>query len=211
MAEFVLEAEVRNRTGKGDAKKLRAAGRVPSVIYGKDVVPVHCSLDENTLSKTLKKANRNCIFEMKLSNGESRAVIVRDFQKHPLMHTYDHVDFQALDMECPVRVDVDVDFVGSPIGKKMGGIFNTLCRQVRIECLPGKIPASIELDITDLDAGQSYHVSDIPAGDYTVVTNQGVALCQVSKVKDEEEETEEGAESTAEAAAEKPAEAVYGK
>lgn len=209
MAEFVLEAEVRNRTGKGDAKKLRAAGRVPSVIYGKDVVPVHCSLHENTLSKTLKKANRNCIFELKLSNGESRSVIVRDYQKHPLLHTYDHVDFQALDMNSPVKVDVGIDFVGSPVGKKMGGIFNTLCRQVRIECLPGKIPASIELDITDLDAGQSYHVSDIPAGDYTVVTNQGVALCQVSKVK--EDETEEGGEAAAEATAEQPAEAADGK
>jgi large subunit ribosomal protein L25 len=200
MADYTLSAEVRTKLGKGDSKKLRAAGRVPAVIYGKDVNPTHVSLERRLMEKTFRKANRNAIFEIELSNNEKKEVIVRDFQKHAISHLYTHVDFQAITMDQPVKVDVELKFVGTPVGKKLGGIFTSLCKKIRVEALPNKIPEIIELNIDDLEAGTSLHVSDIKVGDYSIVTSPKIALCQVSKVKEEEEATAEEGEAAAPAA-----------
>jgi len=205
MAEFIINAEVRNRVGKSDAKKLRAAKKIPAVIYGKEISPVHIAVPAVEFEKTSKKANRNAIFEIKLDNSESKEVIIRDFQKHAISHMCTHIDFQAIKHDIPIKVDVELEFTGSPIGKKQGGIFTTLCKRVRIESLPDNIPEVIKLDITDLESGDSLHVSDIK-GDFKILTSPKVALCQVSKVKEETEETV--AEGTEEATAETaPAEA----
>jgi large subunit ribosomal protein L25 len=202
MAEFILNAEVRKKVGKSDAKKLRAAKKIPAVIYGKDISPTHIALSSVEFEKASRNANRNAIIEIKLDNSESKEVIVRDYQKHSITHMFTHVDFQAIHHEIPIRVDVDLEFTGSPIGKKQGGIFTTLCKQVRVESLPDKIPQVIKLDVTDIDAGDSLHVSDVKTGDFKILTSPKVALCQVSKVKEETEtataEDEEAA--TAEAA-----------
>lgn len=198
MADLILNAEVRTKTGKGDARKLRAAGRIPAVVYGHDMQPMHISLHRVATEKIIRKANRNALFHLDLSNSESKKVIIREFQKHPISHEYAHVDFQAVTMDKPIAIDVDLDFVGTPIGKKFGGIFAVLSKQVKIECLPEKIPESIKLDVTSLNTGDSLHVSDLKSGDYEVLTNSDIALCRVSIVKEEETvaETTEAAEGT---------------
>lgn len=188
MAELILNAEVRTKTGKGHAKKLRFANRVPAVIYGKDIATVHCSLDKSQVDMVIRRANRNALYNIKLDNGEGRSVIIRDFQKHPLSHDFDHIDFQAIQMDKPLLFDVDINFVGTPAGKKTGGIFTALCKQVKVECLPGKIPEKIDLNIEDLEIGDSLHVYDIKADDLTIVTDLQIALCQVSKAREEEAE-----------------------
>ncbi|MEW6711380.1 MAG: 50S ribosomal protein L25 [Candidatus Riflebacteria bacterium] len=205
MAEFIVNAEVRNKIGKGDSKKLRAKNQIPGVIYGKDFTPVHIALSRTEFEKVYSKCNRNSIIQLKLGGAESREVIVRDKQKDAISHAYTHIDFQAIQKNVPIRVEVDLEFTGTPIGRKSGGVFTTMCKQVRIECLPDKIPQVIQLDITDLDAGQSLHVSDIKAGNFKVVTNQKIALCQISQVKDE---AEEGAPAAAAAGAAAPAAAA---
>ncbi len=201
MAELILNAEVRNKVGKEDAKKLRVKRMVPTVVYGKDVTPVHCALPKDQVEKIIRKANRNALYTLKLSNNESRMVLVRDFQKHPLNHEYIHIDLQAVHADKPVRVNVEIDFVGQPIGKKVGGIFTALCKLVKVECLPEKIPEVIKLNIDNVESGASLHVSDIQGGDYKIITSPKIALCQVSKVKDEAEATAEGEAPAAAAAA----------
>jgi large subunit ribosomal protein L25 len=201
MAELILNAEVRNTVGKENAKKLRANKLIPTVVYGKDVTPVHCAIPQIQLDRLVRKANRNTLITLKLSNSETKTVIVRDFQKHPISHEYVHMDLQAVRMDQPIRVDVDLDFVGSPVGKKVGGIFTAMCKQVKIECLPAKIPEVIKLNIDDLDAGDSLHVSDIKAGDFKIITSPKIALCQVSQIKDEAETAAPGAAAPAAAAA----------
>ncbi|PKL45612.1 MAG: 50S ribosomal protein L25 [Candidatus Riflebacteria bacterium HGW-Riflebacteria-1] len=209
MAELILNAEVRNKVGKEDAKKLRVKELIPTVVYGKDVTPLHCAISKLQIDKLLRKVNRNSLITLKLSNNESKLVIVRDHQKHPISHEYVHLDLQAVDMKHPIKVDVDLEFVGTPIGKKSGGVFNSMCKQVKIECLPGKIPDVIKLNIDNLDAGQSLHVSDIAAGDFKILTNSKIALCQISQIKDE---TPEGTTATpAEGAAAAPAAASAAK
>jgi large subunit ribosomal protein L25 len=185
MAELVFNAEVRNKVGKETSKKLRAKKLVPAVVYGKDMTPVHCSLAKAEVEK-LRKANRNTLIELNLA-GEKHTVLVREAQKHPITSEYEHVDFQAVHMDKPVKVNVDLEYVGSPVGKKQGGIFTVLVKSVKIECLPEKIPQVITLNIDALDAGDSLHVSDIKADNFKIITNPKIAICQVSQVKDEEE------------------------
>jgi large subunit ribosomal protein L25 len=204
MAELVFNAEVRNKIGKEDAKKLRFRSLVPAVVYGKDVQPVHCAVSKIELMK-LRKANRNALITLKLGS-EDRTVIVRDVQKHPTTHEYQHLDFQAVSMEHPIKVDVDLKYVGTPIGRKSGGIFTSLLDEIKIECLPNLIPEVIKLNIDDLEAGETLHVSDIKAEGYTIITNAKIALCQVSKVKaSEEDEAAEAGAAPAGKAAAKPA------
>ena len=196
MAELVFNAEVRNKTGKEDAKKLRIRNMVPAVVYGKDVEPIHCAIAKSEVNK-LKKVNRNALIDLKLGS-EDKTVIVREGQKHPITHEYEHLDLQAVSMDKPIKVNVDLEFVGNPVGKKDGGIFTTLVRQVRVECLPNKIPQVITMNVDNLRAGESLHVSDIKAEGFKMVTSSKIALCQVSQVKDD---TDAAAAATATAAA----------
>jgi large subunit ribosomal protein L25 len=189
MAELVFNAEVRNKIGKEDAKKLRFKNFVPAVVYGKGVQPVHCAVSKADLLK-LRRANRNALITIKLGSDE-KVVIVRDVQKHPTTHEYQHLDFQAVAMDQPIKVDVDLKYVGTPIGRKSGGIFTAMLNQIKIECLPNAIPEVVKMNIEELDAGETLHVSDIKAEGYTILTSPKIALCQVSKVKASEEDAEE--------------------
>ncbi len=206
MAELVINAEVRNKVGKGAAKKLRAAGLVPAVVYGSGIVPVHCQIKERDMLK-IKQLGRNTLVDLVI-DGETQTVIVRDFQRNPITHSFVHADFQALDMTETITVFVALEFVGTPIGRKSGGVFTSMLREIQIEAKPNKIPAVIKVDISGLDTGDSLHVSDLKSGDFEVLTDPSIAICQVSAVREEAAEGEgaEGAEAHADASAEaKPA------
>ena len=203
MAELTFNAEVRNKVGKETSKKLRVQKLVPAVVYGKDMNPVHCAVAKAEVEK-LRRVNRNALIDLNLA-GEKYTVLVREAQKHPISSEYEHVDFQAVHMDKPVKVNVDLEYVGSPIGKKSGGIFTVLVKSVKIECLPGKIPQVITLNIDSLDAGESLHVSDIKADNFKIITNPKIAICQVSQVKDDEEEAAAATAAAPAAAAAAPA------
>ena len=194
MAELTFNAEVRNKVGKETSKKLRVKKLVPAVVYGKDMNPIHCSVAKAEVEK-LRRVNRNALIDLNLA-GEKYTVLVREAQKHPISSEFEHVDFQAVHMDKPVKVNVDLDYVGSPVGKKSGGIFTVLVKSVKIECLPDKIPQVITLNIDSLDAGESLHVSYIKADNFKIITNPKIAICQVSQVKDDEEEAAAAAATT---------------
>lgn len=202
MAEFKLNAEVRTRTGKGDSRRLRCTGNVPAVIYGRNVDPIHCVISRQDVEKTVQNAPKNTIIKInfKDSPDKGKDVIIRDYQKHPISHIFTHIDFQAIDMSKPIQIEVDVNFTGTPVGKKVGAIFTTQNKTVRIECLPSKIPQAIDLDVTNMGAGDSMHVSQLPTGDYKIITNPKITLCQMSIIKEEvvvAAPTAEGAATTA--------------
>jgi large subunit ribosomal protein L25 len=186
MAELKLDAEVRSKVGKSHSRRLREMGRVPAVIYGKDVEPIHCSLNLKELEKALHKVHRNAIIQVSFGGKEKdQDVILRDFQKNPITHHYEHLDFQAIDMAKPVQVEVEIRLTGDPIGRKAGAILTVQLKTLRIECLPSKIPPFIEVDVSPLDVGHSLHVSDIPKGDFKVVSNPNLTICQMSIIKEE--------------------------
>ena len=206
MAELTFNAEVRNKTGKETSKKLRAKNLVPAVVYGKDMNPVHCTVAKAEVEK-LRRVNRNALIDLNLGS-EKHTVLVREAQKHPISSEYEHVDFQAVQMDKPVKVNVDLEYVGTPVGKKDGGIFTALVKSVKVECLPNKIPQVIKMNIDSLGTGDSLHVSDIEAGDFKIITNAKIALCQVSAVKEEEAAADATAATAATPAAAAPAAAA---
>ncbi|HEY9072478.1 MAG TPA: 50S ribosomal protein L25, partial [Candidatus Ozemobacteraceae bacterium] len=179
MAGLTLNAEVRTQTGQGPSRRARVAGQVPAVIYGRGVEqPIHCTLNRREIEMVIAKAQRNTIYKIAFGGKEKeREVIVREIQRHPINQTFAHIDFQAIDMTHPIKIDVDLKFVGDPVGKKSGAIFTTQLKTVRIECLPTKIPTELALDISPLDVGDSFHVADLPKGDYKILTSPKFTVC----------------------------------
>lgn len=165
MTELEISAQVRNQVGKGESRRLRRAGAVPAVVYGRrDGLQV--SLHVKKLKHLLSTAGRtNAIFQLNLEGEEfrERKVIVKELQFHPVSGDMLHVDLYEVSMEKEIVVSVPLRFVGEPVGVKMsGGILGHLLREVEVECLPGRIPEFIPLEVSQLDIGDALHVRDLP-------------------------------------------------
>lgn len=165
MSENVLNIELRTGKGKGDARKLRAAGLIPGVYYGASERPQSVALDPRALDRaiTASGAGMNTLFD--LAGGGALAgkrVIVKDIQRDPVRGTPLHADLYAVDLDRKIEVSVPYHLTGTAKGVKMGGIVDHSLREVEIECLPRWIPEEILVDISDLDVGDSLHVRDIP-------------------------------------------------
>jgi large subunit ribosomal protein L25 len=203
MATASLTAEVRKDRGKGVARKLRAAGKIPGVIYGHGREPMALSLSARDFDRLAERVRiTSTVIELAL-DGKTARTLVRELQRDPIKRTVLHVDFQELVAGEKVNVTVPLRFVGTPEGVKTGGgILEEIIHNLHVECDPANIPDHIDVDVTHLTIGHSIHVSDLKLPEGVEVTDdaeQTVAL--VSAPKAEEAATPvEGA--TAEAAAE---------
>jgi large subunit ribosomal protein L25 len=203
MATEVLNALARTDTGKGAARKLRAAKQVPGVVYGHKREPQSLSLDARDLQKMLDRVSADTtVFELKVGSATSRTLI-RDIQRHPFRREIIHIDFQELVAGELVTVDVPVLLVGTPVGVRLsGGMLDQILRTISVEVDPGNIPNHIDVDVTNLDLHQSIHVRDLnlPAG-VEVLENEGETICVVAAPRAEAEAAPvaaEGAEPGAE-------------
>jgi large subunit ribosomal protein L25 len=227
VAENALNVESRQDAGKGVARKLRAAGRIPGVCYGKGEPTVSISLDPVALRRLLEKseAGMNTLINLAVEGGgafDGKMVLVRELQKDPVEGSYLHADFVAVDVQQKIEVSVPIRITGRAPGVELGGILDQALREIDLECLPLAIPSEILVDVGELDVGQSLHVSDIalPEG-VELRSDPGLSVVSVVAPKVEEvvEEAEaevegevEGEEAAAEdkdkeAAAEAPGEA----
>ncbi len=165
MTEITLEVHKRDETGKNANRRLRAAGFVPAVVYGGARQTVPIKVDRKTLQELLKKGGgENAIFLLQLvGTGKARHAMIRDLDIDPIRREVRHVDFQRIVMTEKVRVQVPVELVGLPTGvKNEGGLLDFVTREVHIECLPGRIPARIQLEVSDLHVGQHRGAKDLP-------------------------------------------------
>jgi large subunit ribosomal protein L25 len=213
-----LVAELRDATGKGVARKLRAAGRIPAVVYGKGVESQAISVDPSALQRLLQStgAGMNTLIELSV-DGAMRTVLVKELQRDPVRGRPLHTDFYLVELDKTVEVAVPIHLVGRPEGVELGGILDHPLRELELECLPRAIPESVDVDVTALDVGDSIHVRDLelPEG-VSVRTDGNLAVASViapavveEPVAEEAEEAEEGEEAAVEGeeAAEAPAEA----
>jgi large subunit ribosomal protein L25 len=166
--EFQLTAEKREDMGKGASRRLRRAGRVPAIIYGLDQAPEAISLSQNQVLKSLEnEAFYSQIITVNLGSSSTQAVL-RDIQRHPYKAYLVHMDLQRVDMNKPVHVHVPLHFINEEtcVGVKAGGMVNHEVIEVEISCLPKQLPEFIEVDIANLNVGESIHLSDLslPAG-----------------------------------------------
>ncbi len=165
MERPVLGAEVREGIGKEKAKKLRVKGLVPAVFYGPRSNPIPLVVDAKEFAKTLQtEAGENVLIDLDIRKGgqsERKVVMVKEIQNAPFEKIPLHTDFYEVAMDAMVTVEVPIHLLGKPEGTKVGGILEQVRRTIQIQCLPGDIPKSIDVDVTPLKIGDSIHVQDI--------------------------------------------------
>ncbi len=163
MEQINLTAQPRAEKGKGPSGRLRASGSVPGILYGPGVegaIPVVLNMKE--LDKTLHThAGGNVLVNLEITGDKSRTVMFKEVSRHPLKGTVMHVDLLEVNMNETVVVEVPVHLTGKAAGLAFGGIVQHETRTISIECLPSQIPDSLDVDITPLNVGQSFHVKDI--------------------------------------------------
>jgi large subunit ribosomal protein L25 len=163
----ILRASRRIRSGKGVARKIRAAGMIPAVLYsGGENIPL--SLQPQELLKILS-SGENTIFQLELDGaaGDDRKALVRDLQRDPLKGTLLHADLYRISMDVEITVSVPIVLQGmSREVSDIGGVVNQLLHEVEIQCLPSLIPHELPIDISHLGIGEVLHVRDlhIPQG-----------------------------------------------
>lgn len=167
MAENALHVQLRDASGKGVARKLRAVGRIPGVIYGRSQAAVPVSLDPKLLRRVLTRSDSglNTLFELDVEGGgalQGTPVLVRELQRDPVKGDYLHADLLAIDLQQRIDVEVPIHVTGKARGVEFGGILDHSLRELEIFCLPTAIPKEILADVTELDVGDSLHVRDLP-------------------------------------------------
>lgn len=165
---FEFDAESRPLLGRGPARRLRAAGKVPAVLYGAGGEPVGLALDHNKVIKALEnEATYSHILTIRY-DGKAETAILKDLQRHPSRPVIMHMDFQRVSESQKIRVHVPLHFVNEDIsvGAKKGGVVTHNLVDVEVTCLPARLPEFIGVDLAKVDLGQSVHLSDlkVPGG-----------------------------------------------
>lgn len=204
MAENALQVELRDGVGKGVARKLRAAGRMPAVCYGHGESTVTVSVDPTALRRLLERsdAGMNTLINLKGAGVDGRMVLVREIQRDPVRGLYLHADFYSVNVEETVEVSVPLHIVGRAAGVELGGILDHQLREIELECLPLAIPKELEVDVSNLELGDSLHVRDIPLPEgVTLKSDPNLSVVSVvapSKAEEEAPAAAEGVEAAAE-------------
>jgi len=207
-----LEAEAREVTGKGAARKIRATGRIPGVCYGRKKQSQAITIDPTALDKLIRSSESgvNTLIDLKVAGGgefDGKKVLLKELQRDPVSNCALHADFFAIDMTHTIDVAVPIHLSGTAPGVMMGGIVDQVLREVHLVCLPHSIPAEIVADISHLEMGMSVHVRDLalPA-DVELTSDPDLSVVSVAAPKAVEEEVvAEADEAAAEEGEEAPA------
>ena len=201
MADVTLNAQKREGTGKGVARQLRLAGRVPAVLYGREFDAVHLSVDAHEAKSLFQSiSTENTILALDVEGDkEPYRTLVREIQTHPWKGSLVHIDFLRIQKGVMVDVEVPIHLIGTPTGvKNGGGIVEQVIHEIAVRCIPSKIPKSVDVDISHLDVNESLHVSDVEFGEgVEVMIDEANTICAVAipravAAADEVEEGEEG-------------------
>ncbi|QNE33693.1 50S ribosomal protein L25/general stress protein Ctc [Leifsonia shinshuensis] len=202
-------AEVRDSFGKGAARKIRAAGKIPAVIYGHGTEPVHITVPAHQVGLLLRKAN--AVLDLDI-DGKSQLTLVKDVQKDPVLQIIEHLDLLIVRRGEKVVVEVPVHVEGEPFS---GTIAVLDIPTLKLEVEATHIPERIVIDVTDAEEGTQYHAKDfaLPTGAVLAEDEDllilNVVVPAAARAEDEEEEAAEaeaGEEAAEEAAAEESAE-----
>jgi len=208
ISQETVEAQARpdNSRGKNEARRLRASGRIPGVLYGAKKSTLAVSLDPKQITRILhSESGHNTIFDLQVGSEKAKVMIV-DWQHDPMHGHLLHIDLKRIAMDEKIRVNIPIHLTGEAEGvKTQGGILDQVLREVEVECLPGDIPSHIDADVTALVFGTVLRVSDLPHSDKVkFITDAGQTVAHITSVK--EEEVAPTPEAAAEAAAAAPAE-----
>lgn len=204
MERPVLKAEIREGKGKGVARKLRERGFIPAIFYGPHSQTIHLIVDPKELSSTLQtEAGGNVLIDLDIKKGdqfERKVVMVKELQVDHLRNRALHTDFYEVAMDVLVTVEVPIHLIGKPEGTKMGGILEQVRRVIEVQCLPGDIPKSIDIDVSALKIGDSIHINEIQVEKAKILSDTNFTIATVVPPIAEEKKVEEVAAEVVEGA-----------
>ena len=207
MQNFKIEGQVREGRGKGPARRVRTTGMVPAVLYGNKKDAISLTVDAKQVAKILRsETGHNTIFTVTVAQGAEEKAMVRDWQVDPISGRLLHVDLFRIAMDVRMRVLVPVHTFGEAQGVKLqGGVFETVTREVEVECLPADIPEEFRVDVTEMMIGKQLRAADLPfdPAKIKLVTDPIRVIAHVVVLKKEEEPAADAAV-TADAAPAEP-------
>jgi large subunit ribosomal protein L25 len=209
-----LAAQVRKEQKKGPARRLRQNGFVPAIFYGRSTENILLAVKNDELVKLYKDKKNHAFIKLIIDDGDSKKIeklsLIKELQVQPLTGKFYHADFYEVDIKRKLIIDVSLRFIGKAIGVENGGELQHIKREVKVSCLPLDLPDHIDVDVTNLEIGDSIKIRDlkVPEGitmlDRPDASIASVAVIKVVKVEEpvkEEVATEEGAAIEAAAAA----------
>jgi large subunit ribosomal protein L25 len=206
--DITIAAEPRSLRGKNEARRLRAAGAAPAVVYGTGKETLTVAVNPREVVRILQsRTGHNTIFHLAVKDGENTPVMIVDWQKDPVKDTLLHVDMKRIDLTRRLVVKVPVHTLGEPEGVKLqGGLHEVITREIEVECLPNEIPDELTVDVSKLVIGQAVRASDVPLpGSVRLVSPPEAVISHIVTMKAEEAATPvAGAEGVAPAAVAEP-------
>jgi len=178
---------------KNAARRVRAAGKIPAVVYGAGQDSVAVAVDPKVITRILHSdSGHNTIFDLDVTGASVVKAMIVDWQHEPIKGALLHIDLKRIAMDKMMRVSVPIQLVGVPVGvKSQGGILEQVLREVDIECLPTDIPSHLDVDVTGLEINQSVHVSDLPhSGSIKFLGDETATVAHVSVIREEVAEPE---------------------
>jgi large subunit ribosomal protein L25 len=187
--DITVTAEPRSARGKNEARRLRAAGSAPAVLYGVTDTSVAVAVSPKEIGKILhSKTGHNTIFNLSITGGENTPVMIVDWQSDPVKDNLLHVDLKRIDLTQRITVRVPVRTLGEPKGVKLqGGLHELITREIEIECLPDEIPEEFTIETSELMLGQSVRAGEIAlSGSMTLLSPAESVISHVVAMKAEE-------------------------
>ena len=200
MAELVLQAEKREATGKNKVNKLREAELIPGVVYAKDEENINVQVTARDFEKVLRQAGTSTIITLDF-DGEKKDVLIKAYQNHPFKNQFLHVDFQAINQNEAIRVQVPVVLVGRDDIRVEPSVLVQNIDVVEVECLPRYIPQTADVEVSDLQIGDVRTIADLDIAkvdDITILAEDDEVICSLQEPNEEEipEEGEEAADAS---------------
>jgi large subunit ribosomal protein L25 len=188
--DITIEAEPRESRGKNEARRLRAKGSAPGILYGSGGAAVAVSVSPKELNRILhSKTGHNTIFNLAVKDVETAPVMIVDWQRDPIKDNLLHIDLKRIDLTQRLRVKIPVHAVGEPQGVKLqGGLHEAITREIEIECLPDEIPEEFTVDVSALMIGESIRAGQVPmTGSMKLVSGPESVISHVVALKAEAE------------------------
>jgi large subunit ribosomal protein L25 len=188
MPEVVIAKAREGKFNKNAARRVRAAGKIPAVLYGSGHDPVAVEVDPKQISRILfSETGHNTIFDVELAGQTTAKAMIVDWQREPIKDRLIHIDLKRIALDKLLRVKVRVKLVGTPVGVKIsGGILDQVMREVDVECLPADIPTSIAADVSSLDMHQVLRISDLPhSGAIKYLNAEDATVAHVVAIREE--------------------------
>jgi large subunit ribosomal protein L25 len=204
MPELVVAQPREGKFNKNAARRVRAAGKIPGVLYGPGHNPVAVEVDPKQISRILQsEAGHNTIFDVEVAGQPAAKAMIVDWQREPIKDRLIHIDMKRIALDKVLRVRVRVKLLGIPVGVKTeGGILDQVLREVEIECLPADIPSHIDADVSELEMHQVIRVKGLPHSDkIKYLTPEDATVAHVVHIREEVVAAPETAEGEAAAAA----------